>query len=292
MRPLSGVMALLLAALMPASSSAAQPAARIDWALLVVTAGPDGASHVTLTDEISGRGAASAVMFGALNAEYNPQDQQRPFLSCAIVLGGGGGGPSTKADLRQSGPIARLAPGERLAILLFFTGMDITRARQGATAASGSVRVLRVYGAGSRGISVKDGTPAPLGTEPGASYDANVQTGIAGGFVTASLAEDLAVDRATWTAPDGSTGSFVNGGLPVNGCRSPWAAPFTGSKGHWRWSWIGLSQSQRGGPVAAWAPIGPYWHLFRGAVAGPTGIDLPPASIRIDPGTVSAWPTS
>ncbi|HVT22941.1 MAG TPA: hypothetical protein VHE57_16305 [Mycobacteriales bacterium] len=281
---------MLAAAVVPASASATPRPAHFDWTLMVVTAGPHGASNVRYTDKMFGHGSGRPGVVGDVTAVYNPQDQNRPYRSCSIVWGAGGSRRST-FDMRRHGPIAHLAPGERLAELMFFAGSEIERAHLDAKAGSGSVRVTRVFGSGARGIAVHDGTPSAFGSAPGASYDTIARRGIAGGFVSAQLFEDLAVDRATWTAPDGSSGAFTNGGLPVNGCPSPWASDFAGAAGHWSWSWIGLAQVQGGGAVAGWAPVGRYWPLLRPAPAGPLGIDLPPASITVRRGTAKTWTT-
>lgn len=302
MRRILVIAVLLAGTAVPATAVATPRIAPFDWTLMVVTAGPHGASNVKWIDEIVGHGNGHPGVLGDVTSLYNPTDQNHPYLSCSVVFGTGGS-PTFTTHAQSRGPIRHLAPGERLAETMFYAQGQDERARQSAVAGSGSVRVLRARGTGAQGIFVKDGTPAPFGSEPGASYDTITRSGIAGGFVNASLAEDLAVDRATWTAPDGSSGAFTNGGLPVNGCPSPWSSNFAGGSGHWNWSWIGLSQSQGGGAVAGWAPVGRYWQLFRPAPGGPLGITPPPMSISVtksdlgastpgDRGMASAWPIS
>ncbi|HET9876166.1 MAG TPA: hypothetical protein VFQ37_10420, partial [Mycobacterium sp.] len=156
--------ALLVALGVPGSSVSARSSG-INWALMVVTAGPHGASDVQFTAEVSGPGNGEQVIMGDLNAEYNPSNQDHPYISCSILIPVGGA-LSTHLEMQQSGPIARLVPGQRLAVLMFFADGEVRHVRFNAVARSGRVDVLRTYGEGARGIYVKDGRPtttSPLG---------------------------------------------------------------------------------------------------------------------------------
>jgi hypothetical protein len=266
MRRILLVSALLGAMLWPATSAAAPDAASGRWMMMIVTAGRHGATDVKWRFELRGHLGPGTQMFGVAEANYRPR-ANTPNVSCALVLGGPDGDPSTKFAWHNSGPIDRLEPGQRLAEVAFYVGSTVMSHRLDAVARTGSVKVQRVYGSGVRGIFL---APGPLAS----TRDVGVVAahGLVGGFATSRISPTT-VGAASWTASDGTSESFVNDGLKTRGCSGAWNPAFAGAAGNWQFSWKGVGPG--GGPVAAWASLGRYWPLFRGSEGGVVPVDIP-----------------
>lgn len=268
MRRLLVVALLLAAAAAPGSSSAATRAqpTRLDWELYVLQAGPHGASDVRITNSFNARATAAHVVFGWLESLYDPTNQRQPFISCGFAHEGHGySRGEVWGHYYLNGPIKHMDPGERLASLWFFDGGVLAQPRFGAVAKSGKVIVEHAVGDGASSIE--------FATLPTTRQDAvrTTATGLAGAFVSPNLS---AAGLAAWTAPDGSSGSFIDGGLPVRGCNLDADPTFAGGPGRWQWSWTAIGHSPTGHGLLGWAPIGRYWPVFRAGPVSPTDVGL------------------
>ncbi|MGN6475089.1 MAG: hypothetical protein ACTHK4_15760, partial [Mycobacteriales bacterium] len=194
-------------------------------------------------------------------------------------------GSAGAVSFGSSGQFGNFAPGETLAELFLFAGGSLTRTHLDAVASSGSLTVNRVYGTGATALYVADDQDAGLALDAdvasagSSSHGLTTTTGLAGSLIDFDDSQAAAVDTASWTAPDRSSGSIDNLMTPTSGCGIGEPA-FAGGPGHWTWSWKGASQQLGELGVAAWAPIGSYWHRFR-TPAGGTGVCLPPVFVPV-----------
>jgi hypothetical protein len=295
--------ALIGAAMAPAPALAEAAGSPPDWSLLVVTAGPHGASHVRLTNQVTGRQTgAEPMLIADLGATRRPGQPSSAFgvglqldsgpdqLNVAgplghqhVALASSGPGQIT---LGADGQAGNLVAGERLAWLFILSGGSITHSHMGAVARSGALRVQRIYGGGAQGIFLADGRDAGPALDAGvadaglSTHTATGSAGVVGSLVIFNFAQNAGVDVASWTAPDKTSGSVSWDAIPGGGCGSGDPA-FAGGAGQWQWTWKGASQQQGELGLAVWAPVGAYWRAFRTAPGGNGGFCVPPVGIPV-----------
>jgi hypothetical protein len=131
-------------------------------------------------------------------------------------------------------------------VLIFWTNSTASFGKLTSRSRPGAVSVTRLTGSGAAAVFADSTTPSgPALVSPGASAGLlqaaiNAPTGIVG---------TLGNRTSTWTSPDGRTGQDS----------------FSGPAGDWRFSWTGPAIGAEPPVIAAWAPVGQYWSVFRQA---------------------------
>ena len=263
------VAATLLVAL--TGTMASEATSNPNWIVVAVTAGASGADElivrISSSARISGEDPA-LVGFGVSDRSSSlvdviPAGSGAVRLTSTDAAGGldvtvipGSG----ERELMVSSTLLYdvLRPLERVTVLVFAPGMtfeDLTVDEVSATSGSLSSWTLTGDGAASAG-------PAAVGSN--SRHHRQVQDGLVGGFVTSGYCMACS---GSWRAPDGSGGSFRSTEAGVGGLTSGRPA-FAGAQGAWTWTWSGLGLTYAASPgtvpvVAAYAPIGEAWPLFR-----------------------------
>jgi len=277
------VAATLLVAL--TGTMASEATSNPNWIVVAVTAGASGADElivrISSSARISGEDPA-LVGFGVSDRSSSlvdviPAGSGAVRLTSTDAAGGldvtvipGSG----ERELMVSSTLLYdvLRPLERVTVLVFAPGMtfeDLTVDEVSATSGSLSSWTLTGDGAASvsaagpadEGIAASAG-PAAVGSN--SRHHRQVQDGLVGGFVTSGYCMACS---GSWRAPDGSGGSFRSTEAGVGGLTSGRPA-FAGAQGAWTWTWSGLGLTYAASPgtvpvVAAYAPIGEAWPLFR-----------------------------
>lgn len=233
-----------------------------DWFLVIVTAGPEGATDYDATWRVSGRTTGAPMVHGIA---FSDGEWAGGAVS-ADLTGGVRVGVSGAADFSmdvvprwgpgtfQSGHRLfgdRIEPGKSVYALSFTSGTIGRIDSLVATANGGSVSTEIHVGSGSAAIMLlenKDGLAAEFGVGAAAvatSYEID-SPGLVGGFSTCFTC------LGEWTSPDGRSGVNQTGG-----------ADFSGPAGRWRLSWNGLTHPGSGwATVGGYAPIGNHWKHF------------------------------
>jgi hypothetical protein len=271
------------------------PSARPDWILGVVTARAPVYVEMQWDWQIKRAGAAP-VVFGASNVISGlPRDpsydwvwvEALPFEPLGVTSSKGARGLSlslpgpnpVESALGAAGqkPQAysggrgelELQPGQTWATLAFVANATFDKLSWAYRSNDPSaVKISVRTGHGSRAISVGDSRNEGLAA--GGSFAAGSvmsRTRVSSGIVGAM---DVACDacRGAWAAPLDLLGNWasrpasmlVDQPSPMD---QPNKTAFAGPGGNWSWQWIGATDPTAPTQLAAWAPVGDAWRLFK-----------------------------
>lgn len=233
-----------------------------DWFLVILTAGPSGATDFEARYSTSGRLTGEPMVFGGaisdgesagggVSGSFGPglRVGLAGAASLTIDILPAGGAGTIRSSHTTFGD--EMKPGERIFSLSFVSGTLRRASTVAVKAASGSIATEVISGRGSKAIlllDTKDGVAAE-GAVAGAALSASYPVdspGLVGGFSSclACVAE--------WSSPDGRSGLNQRGS---------WA--FAGPAGRWQLSWSGVSNPDPAlATVGGYAPIGEYWKYF------------------------------
>lgn len=257
-----------------------------DWALLTITAGAQGATHLSadlsaeadaLTDVPIVIGAAASDPTNAPSMFVEQATAGSTMLTTTKTLGGFSftvlAAPGGGATIASQNVWDDLAPGQQVALLVFATGamLDPINFRD-PTWSGGSASYKFTFGSGATAVDLVSSDGDGFGTSLGrtgvgtSSSIALPSSGIVGGFPVDFC---TGVCSVSWSGPDpAASGSVAFIGTKYADLPgSP--ATFAGGPGQWTWSWTGASVGDPTtvGPLgraalAAFAPIGGPWTLF------------------------------
>ncbi|MFN2613420.1 MAG: hypothetical protein ABR552_01200 [Actinomycetota bacterium] len=279
--------ARLLLLVVLSSLMVAGPVARADappdWALLTITAGASEA-HVCakwiVTQIPSPDGSAPVFGWGFGHTGFGTEilvrtDGYGPTsISTTKSLGGVSFQVTTEGDpgshIDQFVLVCgNLAPGERAAGVVFGTGLTIGVAPQPVFEFGDGTFTYDVEtGTGSRAVLIAqpddDGVGASVGSAAFGSSTPRqtADVGIVGAIDTYRTC--LGMCRMGWASPDGDMRALSVVSTPAYSSRVD--GTFAGPAGEWSWWWTGATPGYdaHGAPVlAAYAPIGDEWTLFR-----------------------------
>lgn len=233
-----------------------------DWFLVILTAGPNGATDFEATYSTSGRLTGDPMVFGGAisdgeSAGGGVSGSFGPGLRVGLA-----GAASLEIDILPAGGTGtiqsvhttfgdEMKPGERIFSLSFVSGTVSRASTVAIKTGSGSITAETIPGKGAKAILLLETSEglavegAVAGAAVSASFPVN-SPGLVGGFTSclACLAE--------WTSPDGRSGVNQTGS---------WA--FGGPAGRWQLSWSGVSNPGLAlATVGGYAPIGEYWKHF------------------------------
>ena len=250
---------------------------RDDHVLLAVTGGPDGAQGfstsftVQLADLGTGpRAALLAAGDSAVGSIGGASEGGGGPIRLSTTSAAGGVSVQLAGSLSTLQPqpvtltlsIGALQPGQTLVVVEAFANMRISPVQTPAyQLTGGSVAMDLEQGPGTVAVPIGDPTDAGVAADAGPTgagvqqHDFTTRTGIVGAFLNGITQ----ASAGTWTAPDGSRGTYAEAGSQWVGWPS-----FAGPQGAWQVGWAGSDTTPFGNPVAfVYTPIGTYWPLFR-----------------------------
>lgn len=233
-----------------------------DWFLVILTAGPQGATDFEARYSTSGRFTGEPLVIGGAisdgeSAGGGVSGSFGPGLRVGLA-----GAASLSIDILPQGGAGtiqsshvtfgdEMKPGEKLFSLSFMSGTLSRASSVAIKTASGSITAEVIPGKGSKAVlllETAEGLAAEVaaaGAAVSASYPVD-SPGLVGGF-TSCLA-----CVAEWSSPDGRTGLNQTG-----------SSTFSGPAGRWQLTWTGLSNPDVAlATVGGYAPIGEYWKHF------------------------------
>jgi hypothetical protein len=273
---------LAVAALVGAfiAPSQAATASTYDWALVLMTAGPQGAHDVSLGAVAYGQSSphGAPVLVGGIAwpSQHLHFLNVAPFTDKDTRLRIAHGAQVTVQRSADHGKFfdavsfsaTDLVPGDQVAELVFAVHVPFRhRLHVRQTVSAGSVAVQVIRGVGSqawdlgqhadRGRGAAVYTPVGGGGAGVVSHRAFAKQGLVGDF---AWIYDANVSQWTWDGPDNRHGAgHAYNAVAVSPAQD---RPFAGPPGSWRFTWRGVVAGIADPVLAAWAPIGPYWRLF------------------------------
>lgn len=276
--------AVALVVMVLASATPAAAGAGADWILAIYTAGPEGASDVSIrgswyvvsTGEgrptigerwgFEGRGYSDVDAHGSSGESVSaltPIGGTETYVTRTPVEGG--------VESLWGAGFDRLAPGATLAMTTFVTGYVFDGFTfQPPVTGTGSVAVEVRSGSGTQSVDLVDASGEglsiqALGTAVGSSQVSRAASaGIVGGFV-----DDCIRCEYSYQSPGGSThsapSSMVCAGAVLTMCiGTASAGGFAGPSGAWRFGFQGVRDGiyHRDPVLAVYAPIGDAWSYF------------------------------
>lgn len=263
----SAALALVFAPSVRASS------ATTDWAVVTVTAGPEGATNafILVRGSAASDGSSTPSVYGSGFAidgwNYVSLWELNSPMEATVATPAGQLhetlAPQGSTRLGFSSSFSGdLAPFEMVKILKFTPGMTLDVGAPIALADAGTLTVSAAAGSGSKVVPIAgDGDQATALVAPWhaagtTAHSATPQDAIVGAVATHSVA------YGTWQAPGGPVTAWAD--TPAIGLASH---TFAGPAGEWKWTWTGATTSDPtfDGPtrvVGAYAPIGIDWTAF------------------------------
>lgn len=233
-----------------------------DWFVVMVTAGPQGATDVEVSYRTNGRTTGEPMVWGSAIADEDSAGGGVSSIGGLALRAGVAGAAQLKIDIVPPGRggtlqgsnmmfAPRIEPGQRVTTVFFISGALVRPTPLVTKVGSGSIDAEITSGRGSRAIlllDTKDGAAveaAVAGGAAGSRYPVD-SPGLFGGFTpcTTCLGE--------WKSPDGRSGDNQTG-----------QDVFAGPPGRWQLKWGGVTRASTSwATVGGYAPIGEYWRYF------------------------------
>lgn len=255
-------------ALLPASQPGVRAdtqSAEADWFVVVLTAGPGGASGIEAGFSTRGRTTGETIVLGmGVGNGDTTIGRVSSSIEGGVRVGSGGALPHHEIELtpsigddglyRSANTVSSdfLGRGKQLAFVVFASG---TLSRSGSVntkVKAGSVTAKMFTGTGARGLLLLDNSEGVAAEAAAAGAGVAVSKrfkspGLFGGFSACSAC------RADWEAPDGRVGDSQSG-----------ASLFAGPSGEWALNWSGLTAVEPDrATIGGYAPIGEHSKHFK-----------------------------
>ena len=277
----AGVAALaMLVGTSAASAASWRPSApSTNWELIIVTIATHDIDNLSVSSPVVATptgGAPMIVGLGLADTGSGPGPViVENYGGSPIRVKAKAGSLSFQQDVgaESSGPVrgdlglsnsGRMTGISKLYVLGFFANARVSFGALRVSSTSGLARATRVVGTGARSIAVGDATDSGSITEAGLAAGDSIHSfvagqGLVGGFARDSLT--VGAFEEGWSSPDKRGGQSYAASGPGS-----YANPmsfFAGPPGRWRITWTGAVTDVVPPPLAAWAPVGSYWTLFR-----------------------------